>query len=1104
MKAKSLNCSKKILLIGLILLTSFSYSQTTQTYNASSTFTVPAGVTSVRAEAWGAGGAGGGNTTSSDGGGGGGGGAYSLNPAIAVTSGSVHTVTVGTGGNGGTGNGANGGDSWFSSLLSLLAKGGAGGSAPSSGNAGTGGLGGSSLLGVGTTKYSGGNGGKGRDSSTGHGGPGATSAGTGSNGTSGATTWSAITAPTPVPTGAGAGAAGGSSGNNGSSNTSALGGGGGGAGEKGSSNSRGGDGANGQVILTWTCPVYALTASATNNGPFCGASTSVITLRSASLPSGTFNVTYNLSGSTTATGLTATMTFSAGTPGTGTFTTSSLNIGATTVTITSLSSGSGCNTVISSFNATTVTVNPNLPASINISASATNICAGANVTFTATPTNGGTTPVYQWKLNGSNVGSNSPTYSNNSLANGNTVTCVMTSNATPCLSGSPATSNTVTMTVNPNVVASVNITASASTICAGTLVTFTATPTNGGTTPSYQWKRNGINVGANSTTLTSTTLVNGDIITCIMTSNAACVSASPATSNTITMVVNPNPTLTGTTPNSRINTGSVVLSASSATGSIFWYANPTGGSIIGSGATYTTPSISTTTTYYVIAMNNSGCFTDPRTPVVATVYSPEIDVLGNAVSITDGDTTPTVADWTDFGSTITTRTFTIRNTGDSVLNIGTVTISGANASDFSFTSLPSNTIAIGGTSTFTIAFTPTAGGARLATINIPSDDYSESAYDFAIQGTGIAQEINIQGNGISIVDGDVSPTTADWTDFSNVTLTRTFTIQNASSNIPLTIGTIAFSGPNASEFTVTTLPVSPLPPLGSTTFVVTFSPLGVGVRAATLNIVNDDSDENPYNFSIIATGVNIDSDGDGVNNGSDSDDDNDGITDVIECGTCLTDPFTNGSFEVTNPILGATTYSIMPATNVSGWQTSPENVIEIWSTGFLGVPAASGNQFAELNANVAGTLYQTFCLNGASGTITWSIKHRGRDGIDQAFVRFGATLAEAQTNTPIATMVDGNTDWGLHSGTYIIPAGLTQIVLAFQAGYTASGSPSIGNFIDDVQITINQACIDSDGDGIANIIDLDVENDGIPDIEEAGFKAYSSNTGTMDKSTVAT
>ncbi len=54
------------------------------------------------------------------------------------------------------------------------------------------------------------------------------------------------------------------------------------------------------------------------------------------------------------------------------------------------------------------------------------MCPGASATFTATPTNGGSAPVYQWKVNGANVGTNSTTYSTSSLVNGDVVTCVMT------------------------------------------------------------------------------------------------------------------------------------------------------------------------------------------------------------------------------------------------------------------------------------------------------------------------------------------------------------------------------------------------------------------------------------------------------------------------------------------------------------------------------------------------------------------------------------------------------------------------------------------------------------------------------------------------------
>jgi len=195
-----------------------------------------------------------------------------------------------------------------------------------------------------------------------------------------------------------------------------------------------------------------------------------------------------------------------------------------------------------------VTVNPSLPASVSIAASATTICSGTSVTFTATPTNGGATPAYQWKVNGVNAGTNSATFTTTTLANTDAVTVVLTSNATPCLTGSPATSNTVTMTVNPILTASVSIAASATGICSGNSITFTATPTNGGSSPAYVWKKNGAIVsGQTSVTFISGSFATGDVITCEMTSNATpCLAGSPATSNAVTITVNPivTPTFT--------------------------------------------------------------------------------------------------------------------------------------------------------------------------------------------------------------------------------------------------------------------------------------------------------------------------------------------------------------------------------------------------------------------------------------------------------------------------------------------------------------------------------------------------------------------------------
>ncbi len=187
----------------------------------------------------------------------------------------------------------------------------------------------------------------------------------------------------------------------------------------------------------------------------------------------------------------------------------------------------------------TVTVNPSLQVSILIAASSNPVCIGTTVTFTATPTNGGTTPLYQWIVNGLNVGLNSSTYSYIPL-NNDIITCILTSNTTPCATGNPNTSNVITMSTSSLLPVNVLISASSNPVCQNTTVTFNATPTNGGTNPSYQWKVNGLNVGINNSTYSYTPL-NSDVITCVLTSNITpCATGNPDTSNSITMIITTN------------------------------------------------------------------------------------------------------------------------------------------------------------------------------------------------------------------------------------------------------------------------------------------------------------------------------------------------------------------------------------------------------------------------------------------------------------------------------------------------------------------------------------------------------------------------------------
>ncbi len=85
---------------------------------------------------------------------------------------------------------------------------------------------------------------------------------------------------------------------------------------------------------------------------------------------------------------------------------------------------------------------------------------------------------------------------------------------------------------------SVSITSDKDTaVCAGTLVTFNATAINAGTNPVYQWQVNGLNAGTNAAIFTTSNLNNGDKVSCMVTSNSACIVNPQAISDTITISV---------------------------------------------------------------------------------------------------------------------------------------------------------------------------------------------------------------------------------------------------------------------------------------------------------------------------------------------------------------------------------------------------------------------------------------------------------------------------------------------------------------------------------------------------------------------------------------
>ena len=175
---------------------------------------------------------------------------------------------------------------------------------------------------------------------------------------------------------------------------------------------------------------------------------------------------------------------------------------------------------------------------ISIVAGNTTACSGATVTFTASITNGGPSPSYQWKVNGNNVGANQNFLTINTLQQGDVVSCVLTPN-NACQTLSTVTSNSITMTIQPTLTPAVGIVTAQTTNCQGTTVNFQANPVNGGPSPAYQWKVNGVSVGTNSPNYSSSTLANGSVVQCVMTANNTCQTGSFFTSNAITVNVIP-------------------------------------------------------------------------------------------------------------------------------------------------------------------------------------------------------------------------------------------------------------------------------------------------------------------------------------------------------------------------------------------------------------------------------------------------------------------------------------------------------------------------------------------------------------------------------------
>lgn len=224
-----------------------------------------------------------------------------------------------------------------------------------------------------------------------------------------------------------------------------------------------------------------------------------------------------------------------------TFTTT--NIAQADVIQCKVTNNDSCPVSNSSNKITGINANPYITPTISIISSATgSVCSGSEMTFTATSTNGGTNPIYQWQVNSVNSGSNNPVFTDSNFVNGDLVTCMLINNTGKCIAAPVVLSNAIKVNLIPPFNTSLSIIASANQVYAGTVVTFTTLPVTIAAIISYQWQINGINTGTNSATFTSKTLKTNDHVTCTITVNDGCTLIT-VTSMPVSVNILPAPTL---------------------------------------------------------------------------------------------------------------------------------------------------------------------------------------------------------------------------------------------------------------------------------------------------------------------------------------------------------------------------------------------------------------------------------------------------------------------------------------------------------------------------------------------------------------------------------
>lgn len=229
--------------------------------------------------------------------------------------------------------------------------------------------------------------------------------------------------------------------------------------------------------------------------------------------------------------------------------------------------------------------------------------------------------------------------------------------------------------------------------------------------------------------------------------------------------------------------------------------------------------------------------------VSGTVVDPEIAVSESGVNIPNGSTTII-----DYGSTLEgspmVKTFTVTNNGSANLTLSGLTV----PAGFSIVSgFSASSVAPAGTATFQVRLDATTAGSYSGVLSFVNNDRDENPFNFTVKGNVTAMpitEIQVLDGAINVVDN------SGLVDFGSTTIgsaiQKTFTVNNTGT-ADLTLANLAVP---AGFSIISNFGASTVAPNGSTSFVVQLDAAAANLFEGTLSFSTNDTDENPFNFTV--------------------------------------------------------------------------------------------------------------------------------------------------------------------------------------------------------------------------------------------------------------